>query len=64
MLRTYVKLLASYRRVEVKYYRVYADDNGDSHSEEVAVAMSQADFAPPAPAVDLSSSIHLASGGR
>jgi hypothetical protein len=44
----------------VKYFRVYADDNGESHTEEVAVAMSQADFAPPAPAVDLSSAIQVA----
>jgi hypothetical protein len=38
----------------MKYYRVYADQNGDSHSEEVDVEMSVTDFAPPAPPVDLS----------
>jgi quercetin dioxygenase-like cupin family protein len=38
----------------MKYYRVYADQNGESHSEEVTVPMSATDFAPPAPPVDLS----------
>jgi hypothetical protein len=33
----------------MKYFRAYTDDNGDSHSEEVEVAMSLTDFAPPAP---------------
>ena len=41
----------------MKYHRVYADDNGESLCEEVAVARSRAGFAPPAPPVDLSSSI-------
>jgi hypothetical protein len=38
----------------VRYYRVYADENGDSHSEEVHVSMVQTDFAPPAPPAGLS----------
>jgi hypothetical protein len=32
----------------MKYVRVYADQNGDSHFEDVEVAMSLTDFAPPA----------------
>jgi hypothetical protein len=39
----------------MKYLRAYADRDGDSHSEEVEVAMSLTDFAPPAPPVELSS---------
>jgi Cupin domain len=38
----------------MKYMRVYADQNGDSHGEEVEVEMSLTDFAPPAPPVELS----------
>jgi hypothetical protein len=38
----------------LKYVRVYADQNGDSHIEDVEVGMSLTDFAPPAPPVDLS----------
>jgi hypothetical protein len=39
----------------MKYFRVYADQNGDSHVEEREVELSLTDFAPPAPPVDLSS---------
>jgi hypothetical protein len=38
----------------MKYVRVYADQNGDSHFEDVEVAMSLTDFAPPAPPLDVS----------
>jgi hypothetical protein len=38
----------------MKYVRIYADQNGDSHFEDVEVGMSPTDFAPPAPPVDLS----------
>jgi len=38
----------------MKYVRVYADQNGDSHIEDVEVEMSLTNFAPPAPPVDLS----------
>jgi hypothetical protein len=38
----------------MKYVRVYADQNGDSHVEDVEVVMSLIDFAPPAPPVDVS----------
>ena len=38
----------------MKYVRVYADQNGDSHFEDVEVGMSLTDFAPPAPPVNVS----------
>ncbi|QBD75499.1 hypothetical protein EPA93_05565 [Ktedonosporobacter rubrisoli] len=38
----------------MKYTRIYADKNGDSHFEDVEVEMSLVDFAPPAPPLDLS----------
>jgi hypothetical protein len=38
----------------MKYIRIYADQNGDSHFEDVEVAMSLTNFAPPAPPVDVS----------
>jgi len=38
----------------MKYVRMYADKNGDSHFEDVEVAMSLVDFAPPAPPLNLS----------
>jgi quercetin dioxygenase-like cupin family protein len=38
----------------MKYVRVYADQNGETHLEDVEVAMSMTNFAPPAPPVELS----------
>jgi quercetin dioxygenase-like cupin family protein len=38
----------------MNYVRVYADQNGDSHFEDVEVALSPTDFAPPAPPIDVS----------
>ena len=38
----------------MKYTRVYADADGESHFEDVDVAMNLVDFAPPAPPVNLS----------
>jgi hypothetical protein len=38
----------------MKYLRIYADQNGDSHFEDVEVAMSPTNLAPPAPRVDVS----------
>jgi hypothetical protein len=38
----------------MKYVRIYADQSGDSHFEDVEVAMSLTNFAPPAPPVDVS----------
>jgi Cupin domain len=39
------------------YTRVYTDQHGESHVEDIAVEMSLTEFAPPAPPVDLSSAI-------
>ena len=39
------------------YSRVYTDQHGESHGEDIAVEMSLTEFAPPAPPVDLSSAI-------
>ena len=38
----------------MKYVRMYADNNGDSHFEDVEVEMSLVEFAPPAPPLDVS----------
>ena len=38
----------------MKYTQVYADENGESHFEDVEVEFSPVDFAPPAPPLDLS----------
>lgn len=39
----------------MKYIRIYADQNGDSHFEDVEIHLKQTDFSPPAPQVNLSS---------
>jgi Cupin domain len=39
----------------MNYLRVYTDQHGESHVEDIAVEMSLTEFAPPAPPVDLSS---------
>lgn len=38
----------------MQYTRIYADAEGESHFEDVAVELAPADFAPPAPPVDVS----------
>jgi pimeloyl-ACP methyl ester carboxylesterase len=38
----------------MKYIRVYADDEGESHFEDVEIELSSVDFAPPAPPLELS----------
>jgi len=38
----------------MKYVRVYADENGESHFEDVEVGLTPVDFAPPAPPMNLS----------
>ena len=38
----------------MKYIRVYADEKGDSHYEDVEVELTARDFAPPAPPLQLS----------
>lgn len=41
----------------MKYTRIYADQNGESHMEDVDVNLAPVDFAPPAPPMDLSAVI-------
>ncbi|MEJ2703616.1 MAG: hypothetical protein P8Z79_14355 [Sedimentisphaerales bacterium] len=38
----------------MKYVRLYADDNGESHFEECELVFKAIDFAPPAPPLDIS----------
>lgn len=38
----------------MRYTRVFADDAGESHLEDVEVELETTDFAPPAPPLDLS----------
>ncbi len=38
----------------MRYVRVCADDAGESHFEDVEVALAPVDFAPPAPPLDVS----------
>jgi hypothetical protein len=38
----------------MKYCRIYADQSGDSHFEDVEVHLTPTDFAPPAPPVNIS----------
>lgn len=38
----------------MKYVRMYADANGESHFEDVEVELTLVDFAPPAPPMNLS----------
>lgn len=39
----------------MEYVRLYADDAGETHFEDVEVGLSSADLAPPAPPLDVSS---------
>jgi hypothetical protein len=39
----------------MKYTRIYADSNGESHFEDVEVELKEVNFVPPAPPVNLSS---------
>lgn len=39
---------------EMKYTRIYADEAGESHFEDVEIEFSSVDFAPPAPPLDVS----------
>jgi len=41
----------------MKYTRIYCDDAGDSHFEDVSVKVSPVDFAPPAPPLNLAAPI-------
>jgi len=38
----------------VKYTRLFADDQGESHFEDCVVSFESIDFAPPAPPLDIS----------
>ncbi|MHA1577591.1 MAG: hypothetical protein ACTSU3_09545 [Candidatus Thorarchaeota archaeon] len=38
----------------MKYTRIYTDDDGETHFEDVEIELSPVDFAPPAPALNLS----------
>jgi len=38
----------------MKYVRLYADDNGESHFEDCELVFKSVDFAPPAPPLDVS----------
>ncbi len=38
----------------MEYTRIYADGDGETHFEDVSVPLSPADFAPPAPPLDIS----------
>lgn len=40
----------------MKYVRLYSDEKGDSHFEDVEVGFESVDFAPPAPPLNLSRS--------
>lgn len=40
----------------MKYVRLYSDEGGNSHFEDVEVRFESVDYAPPAPPLDLSSS--------
>jgi hypothetical protein len=41
----------------LRYTRLYADAAGESHFEDVEIASSEVDFAPPAPPMNLSSPV-------
>jgi mannose-6-phosphate isomerase-like protein (cupin superfamily) len=41
----------------MKYRRIYCDDAGDSHFEDVSVKLSPVEFAPPAPPLNLAAPI-------
>ena len=38
----------------MKYTRVYSDENGESHFEEIKIEFQSVDFAPPAPPLEIS----------
>ena len=38
----------------MKYVRVYADADGESHMEDLEIAFTSVDYAPPAPPIDVS----------
>jgi quercetin dioxygenase-like cupin family protein len=46
--------LAHERDSTMKYTRLYTDENGESHIEDIVVKFQSIDFAPPAPPVEIS----------
>lgn len=40
-----------------KYFRLYSDEGGDSHFEDIEMPMDAVQYAPPAPAVHLSAPV-------
>jgi quercetin dioxygenase-like cupin family protein len=47
----------------MKYLRVYSDESGESHFDEVDVPMQEVNYAPPAPPVQLSAFMPAAQVG-
>ena len=45
----------------IKCVRLYADDQGDSHFEDIEIEMSSIQYAPPAPALEISEPIEASS---
>ncbi len=41
----------------MKYMRLYADEHGESHAEEIEAAFVPMDFAPPAPPLEVSAPV-------
>ena len=46
--------------MNVTYVRIYTDDEGETHIEDLAVALEPIDFAPPAPPLHLSPFVPVA----
>ena len=44
----------------ITYARLYADESGESHFEEVEMNLTLTDYAPPAPPLNLSASLPAA----
>ncbi len=44
----------------MRFTRVYADEAGESHFDEIPVALAPVEFAPPAPAFDVSAPLEAA----
>jgi hypothetical protein len=49
--------------VSITYSRIYADEAGESHIEDLDIAFAPADFAPPAPPLNLSSFVSVSRFG-
>lgn len=49
-----IQISSNLKEVKMSYIRIYADQSGESHFQDVDVEMTLADFAPPAPPINLS----------